>query len=72
MERGHKKRKRDTSKMNKWKVYATSIIKYEIEVTASSEDEAIDKAHSIDGGDWVEAEDCPSDWEVTKAEKVKE
>ena len=71
MERDNKKRKRDTNKMKKWKVYATSVIQYEIEVEAKDENEAIDRAHSIDGGDWNESEDCSPDWEVTRTEEVQ-
>jgi hypothetical protein len=70
MERDNKKRK-GKHKMKKWKVYATSVIQYEIEVEAKDENEAIDRAHSIDGGDWNESEDCSPDWEVTRTEEVQ-
>ena len=57
--------------MRKWKVIAQSVTQYEIEVMAENEDEAIDKAEQIDGADW--SEDSPSgDWEIIRAEEVKE
>jgi hypothetical protein len=70
MERGNKKRKGE-HEMKKWKVYATSITQYEIEVDANSKYEAFDMALSIDGGDWSETRGYQPDWEVKRAEEVQ-
>jgi hypothetical protein len=57
--------------MKKYVVIAQSVTQYELEVMAADEYEALDKAANIDGGDWVE--DSPSgDWEIIRAEEVKE
>ena len=58
-------------KMKKFKVYATSVIQYEIEIMAKDKYDALDRAELIDGGDWAEDERYCSDWEVTRAEEVK-
>jgi hypothetical protein len=58
-------------KMKKFKVYATSVIQYEIEIMAKDKYDALDRAEQIDGGEWAEDENYCSDWEVTRAEEVK-
>jgi hypothetical protein len=58
-------------KMKKFKVYATSVIQYEIEIMAEDKYDALDRAEQIDGAEWAEDETSCSDWEVTRAEEVK-
>ena len=70
MERGDKKRK-GKHKMRKWKVYATSNIRYEVEVLANSAEDAMDKADRIDGAEWDEI-DMTADWNPYRAEEVTE
>jgi hypothetical protein len=48
-------------------VYAKSVVKYQIEVNASSAEEAVKKAETIDAGEWIEDEKS-GDFEVTWAE----
>ena len=57
--------------MKKWKVYATSTIRYEVEVLANSAEDAMDKADQIDGAEWDEI-DMTADWNPYRAEEVKE
>ena len=69
MERGDKER--EGINMKKYIVIAQSVTQYELEVMAADEYEALDKAANIDGADW--SEDSPSgDWEILRAEEVKE
>ena len=57
--------------MKKFIVIAQSVTQYELEVMAADEYEALDKAANMDGADW--SEDSPSgDWEIIRAEEVKE
>lgn len=55
--------------MKKWKVYATSTIRYEVEVLANSAEEAMDKADQIDGAEWDEI-DMTADWNPYRAEEI--
>ena len=57
--------------MRKWKVYATSTIRYEVEVFANSAEDAMDQADQIDGAEWNEI-DMNADWNPYRAEEVKE
>ena len=57
--------------MKKWKVYATSTIRYEVEVLANSAEDAMDQADQIDGAEWNEI-DMNADWNPYRAEEVKE
>lgn len=57
--------------MRKWKVYATSNIRYEVEVLANSAEDAMDKADQIDGAEWDEI-DMTADWNPYRAEEVTE
>jgi len=69
MERGDKER--EGINMKKYIVIAQSVTQYELEVMAADEYEALDKAANMDGADW--SEDSPSgDWEIIRAEEVKE
>lgn len=68
MERDNQKRK-GKYKMKRWKVYATSNIRYEVEVLANSAEEAMDKADQIDGAEWDEI-DMTADWNPYRAEEV--
>ena len=57
--------------MKKYVVIAQSVTQYELEVMAADEYEALDKAANMDGADW--SEDSPGgDWEIIRAEEVKE
>ena len=57
--------------MKKYVVIAQSVTQYELEVMAKDEYDALDKAANMDGADW--SEDSPSgDWEILRAEEVKE
>lgn len=71
VDRDNKKRKRAANKMKKYIVIAQSVTQYELEVSAKDEYEALDKAANMDGAEW--SEDSPSgDWEILRAEEVKE
>ena len=69
MERGDKKRK-GKHKMKRYKVYARSSLKYEVEVMAENEEDAMDKADKIDGGEWAEVTEGSWYWNPVRAEEV--
>ena len=59
-------------KMKRYKVYARSLLEYEVEVMAENEEEAMDKADKIDGGEWAEVTEGSWDWNPIRAEEVTE
>jgi hypothetical protein len=57
--------------MKKWLVHASSMSYYTLEVTAETEEKALEIANDTDGGAWKELDDR-GDWEIgEKAEEVK-
>ena len=65
-------KKGDINKMKKFKVIAQSLLEYEVEVMAENEEDAMDKADKIDGGEWTELHEGSWDWNPIRAEEVKE
>ena len=58
--------------MKKYKVMAQSLLEYAVEVMAENEEDAMDKADKIDGGEWTELHEGNWDWNPIRAEEVKE
>jgi hypothetical protein len=58
--------------MKRYTVYAQSLLEYKVEVMAESEEDAMDKADKIDGGEWEETTEGSWDWNPTRAEEVTE
>lgn len=56
---------------NKYTVIAEMITRLQVEVVAESEEEALKKAKSIDGGDFTEIEGG-SDWHIEGASLIEE
>jgi len=56
--------------MKRYKVYARSLLEYEVEVMAENEEEAMDKADKIDVGEWAEVTEGSWDWNPIRAEEV--
>jgi hypothetical protein len=58
--------------MKKYTVYAQSLLEYKVEVMAENEEDAMDKADKIDGGEWEEVTEGSWDWNPVRAEEVTE
>ena len=56
--------------MKKWRVHASSMAFYTLEVTAETEEKALDIANDTDGGAWKELGDI-GDWQIERAEEIK-
>ena len=56
--------------MKKWRVHASSMAFYTLEVTAETEEKALDIANDTDGGAWKELDDI-GDWQIERAEEIK-
>ena len=52
--------------------FDTDIKNVDTAVMADNEDEAMDKADKIDGGEWTELHEGSWDWNPIRAEEVKE
>jgi len=58
-------------KQKLWTVYAKSVISYQTDIWAETEEEAIDKARKLDGSEWDEHENTGG-IEVTDADLYDE
>ena len=56
--------------MKKWRVHASSMAFYTLEVAAETEEKALDIAKDTDGGTWKELGTL-DDWEIGRAEEIK-
>ena len=56
--------------MKKWKVHASTMAFYTLEVAAETEEKALDIANDTDGGAWKELDDI-GDWQIERAEEIK-
>ena len=57
--------------MKKWRVHASTMAFYTLEVAAETEEKALDIANDTDGGAWKELDDR-GDWEIDWAMGAKE